>query len=241
MTEVRSTPSADAAATPRWRRITRSPWAHLLAAIIVVALFQSFVLKLYQVPSESMEQTLQVGDRMLVNRLAYVAGEPSTHEIIVFNRPESWGENEPRSALREAAGWVGDLVGFGPSNKEALVKRVIGLPGQRVECCDAEGRVTVDGEPLDESYVSNDLPFEPGALDCDSTPVSQRCFDELTVPAASYLVLGDHRSNSSDSVIACRGGGAGDCARFVPESDVVGPVFTLVFPFDRAFRPLAGP
>lgn len=227
-------------AKARWRRIARSPWSHLVAAIIVLALVQSFVVKLYQVPSESMEPTLTAGDRILINRLAYLGSSPGIGDVIVFNRPDSWGENEPRDALRTVVGWVGDLVGFGPSNHEALVKRVIGVPGSHVECCDDQGRVTVDDAPLDEPYVHSDLAFEAGALDCDTVPASPRCFGPVVVPDDSYLVLGDNRARSSDSVAQCRGSDEDDCARYVPASQVVGKVLTVLFPFDRAFRPLAG-
>ena len=131
----------------------------------------------------------------------------------------------------------GDLTGIGPSNTAYTVKRVIGLPGQTVACCSADGRVTVDGTPLDEPYVYEDLPFTAGTLDCSSSPRSTRCFPEITVPEDNLLVLGDHRSESADSVIGCRGATEGpECARFVPLDRVVGPVVLRFWPLDRRRR-----
>ena len=89
----------------------------------------------------------------------------------------------------------------------------------------------VDGQPLDEPYVYEDLPFTPGTLDCSSSPRSPRCFPEITVPRENLIVLGDHRSESADSVIGCRGATDGpECARFVPKDRVVGPVVLRFWP-----------
>ena len=139
----------------------------------------------------------------------------------------------PEGAVENAVRTFGDLTGIGRSHEQALVKRVVGTAGQTVECCTAEGAVTVDGEPLDEPYIHNDLPFIRDELDCESEVMSARCFGPVTVPEDSMLVLGDHRSNSADSVIACRGipaDQAGDCARFVTREDIVGEVFVTVWP-----------
>ena len=91
--------------------------------------------------------------------------------------------------------------------------------------------MTVDDQPLEEPYVFEDLPFTAGALDCSSSPRSMRCFPEITVPRDNLLVMGDHRSQSADSVIGCRGATDGpECARFVPEDRVVGPVVLRFWP-----------
>ena len=135
--------------------------------------------------------------------------------------------------MARALRWVGDLTGIGPSNTAYTVKRVIGLPGETVSCCSSDGRVTVDGTPLDEPYVYEDLPFTPGTMDCASTPRSTRCFPDIRVPEGNLLVLGDHRSQSADSVFGCRGARDGpECARFVPEERVVGPVVLRFWPLD---------
>ncbi|MFS0792850.1 signal peptidase I [Microbacterium sp. 1P10AE] len=228
--------SAPPATRPtRAQRIRRSPLTHLVLAIVVLALVQGFVIKPFEVPSESMSPTLEAGDRLLASRLAYAVSEPGIGDIAVFSRPDSWGPRPDRDALRTALGWVGDIVGFGPSNEDALVKRVIGGPGATVRCCSAQGQVEVDGKPVTEGYIVNDLPFTPGVNDCSSTPASARCFGPVRVPPDEYLVLGDNRANSADSVIACRGllSAGSDCARLVPRSNMIGKVVSIVWPLDR--------
>ncbi|MFP1601428.1 signal peptidase I [Microbacterium sp. 2216-1] len=222
----------------RWRRVTGSAWFHLALACVVVGALLSFVAKPYWVPSGSMEQTLLVGDRVLVNRLAYVGdAHPSTGEIIVFDADETWGaeahldEGPVKSALR----WLGEVSGFGPSGPHTLVKRVIAGPGQTVACCTAEGAVIVDGEPLDEPYVFDDLDFEPGVLDCTTTPASPRCLPEVTVPEGRYLVLGDHRSLSADSAQHCRRDADNDsgCWLWARDEDIVGRASAILWPASR--------
>lgn len=224
----------------RWQRVRRSPILHLVAALLALALLQAFVVKPFQVPSESMSPTLEAGDRILADRITLIASDPRPGDVVVFSRPEAWETDAAApSPLRRAAGWVGDLVGFGPSNLDALVKRVIGEPGTTVQCCTADGRIEVDGTTLDEDYVRNDLAFAPGQLDCDSVPASSRCFGPVTVPDGSLLVMGDNRASSSDSVVKCRGTTSTDgCARFVPRDQVIGTVFAIVWPLDRLSSPL---
>lgn len=225
-----------AAAEPKHARLPG--WLAVLlnvaVAIIVVALVQAFWVKVYSVPSGSMENTLEIGDRMLVNRTAYPDGRAEQQDVVVFNANEDWAQPMPEDGPLEAVvRGFGDLTGIGRSHEQALVKRVIGEAGQTVSCCTSAGQVVVDGSPQDEPYVYEDLPFVPGRLDCESDVVSSRCFGPVTVPADSMLVMGDHRSNSADSVIACRGtvGEQTDgCARFVRRDDIVGKVFTTVWP-----------
>jgi len=221
---------------PVWRRVVGSTWFHFAAAIIVTGLVLSFVAKPYWVPSGSMETTLQPGDRVLVNRLAYVAASPGAGDILVFDAGPTWDivPAAPSDPIRGVLRWLGEVTGFGPSSQHTLIKRVIGIPGQTVECCTDDGQLTVDGEPLDEPYITNDLPFEAGALDCNTSPRSLRCFDAVEVPDDSYMMLGDNRSNSSDSAFACRGDNpADDCWRWATAPDVVGKAVVLFWPVTR--------
>lgn len=210
--------------------------------MLVIALVQGLFVKVYQVPSASMEQTLQVGDRLLVNRLAYTDHGPAVGDVVVFERPEGWSEAAPeRSPLRTMVGWFGDIFGFGPSNSDALVKRVVGGGGQTISCCDAEGHLLRDGQPVDEPFLGSDLPFVPGATDCTTTPRSPRCFPAIAVPQGYYLMLGDNRANSSDGISHCRGADpdvAPGCARLVPRDHIVGEVFYVILPFSRWGTPL---
>ena len=243
-----STAAADGHRTPgqeageeRPRRRRQMPFLlsvlfNVIVALAVVSLVQAFLVKVYSVPSGSMEQTLNVGDRMLVNRLAYAGGgSPALQDVVVFNGDEAWAEPvEDATALQAVTRTFGDITGIGASHDHALVKRVIGVGGQVVECCTDGGQVTVDGQPLEEPYIHQDLPYAKDELDCSTEPRSPRCFGPLTVPEGKVLVMGDHRSNSADSVIGCRGIEADlageDCARFVDEQDVVGEVFVTIWP-----------
>jgi signal peptidase I len=211
---------------------------HLLAAFVVLALVQTFLVRLYSVPSGSMESTLEPGDRILVNRLAYLGETPRTTDVVVFNASDAWpSESAPASSnpIVFAIKWLGGVVGIGPSNDHTLVKRIIAGPGQTVSCCDAEGRVLVDGVALDEPYVLSDFPFVLGTADCESDEPSLRCFGEYTVPDGEYFVLGDHRNGSNDSIGGCRGQPATTdaCVKLVRGDDIVGRVFQIVLPFGR--------
>ena len=214
----------------------------MLIALVAVSLVQGFLVKAYRIPSGSMEPTLQGsaggGDRILVNRLAYTGSGPGGGDIVVFTRPESWASETGVPRGGGFAGVVrsfGDLTGIGPSNERFLVKRVVATGGQTLSCCGADGKLRVDGQPLDERYVLEDLPFAAGSLDCRSSPRSLRCVPSFTVPEGELVVLGDNRSNSVDSAIACRSGAdvAGDCVRTIPASAVVGQVAGRFWPLDR--------
>lgn len=231
----------DARVSPAPRRARREPaaWllmaAYLMLGLLVVSVLQGTrVVRVYNVPSRSMQQTLGVGDRILISGLPYLTRGPARGDVVVFSHGESWDdETLPPSAnpVVTVARLFGDLTGIGLSSRVHTVKRVIGLPGDTVACCDAAGRVTVNGAPLDEPYRYRDLPFAPGTLDCTTTPRSSRCFLPVRVPEGRLLVMGDHRSNSADSVVACRGAGAtADCARLVDERRVVGRVFAKAWP-----------
>ena len=218
------------------RRITGSPIFHLVLAFIVMSLVLSFVAKPYVVPSGSMENTLQVGDRVIANRLAYVGADPQQGDIVVFDADESWGmASAEEGPLKSALRWVGEVSGFGPSGRHTLVKRIIATPGQTVSCCSDDGRLLVDGKPIDEPYVFEELAFMPSALDCDSAPASARCLPEVVVPEGSYLVLGDHRGNSADGAYPCRAPGAEapGCYRWAHRDDIVGRASVIAWPISR--------
>lgn len=223
----------------KWKMIRSSPWFHLAAALLLVAVVHGFVVKPYSVPSGSMEQTLNVGDRIYVNKLPIPDTEVKRGDVVVFNASETWEKPVERGALRQFAGTVGDFFGFGPSNHKALVKRVIGTPGDVVSCCTADGALSVNGEALDEPYIFEDIPFQPGTIDCATQTISARCFRPIELGEDQYLMLGDHRSNSSDSVTACRGkSGSPDpqepaCAKIVLEEDLVGKVVFRIWPLSE--------
>lgn len=214
-------------------RKQRPLWVEVLARLLIgfgaLALLTSFVAHLYVIPSGSMEPTLVPGDRGLARIAGVDADDLERGSVIIFRHGATWDSEritEPDRAM-DLLRYAGDVVGVGPSHHDYTVKRVVGLPGETVSCCDGRGRLLVDDEPLEEPYVVTDLPFaeESGCSRAGTGAPSIRCFPEVTVPEGSYLVLGDNRANSSDSVALCRGLTDRPCeARFVRADQVVGTV-----------------
>ena len=166
-----------------------------------------------------MEHTLEVGDRVLVNKLVYRTRDVHRGEVIVFNGLDSWTPEVQVSSsgnpLQRGVRWFTGLIGFGRLGEKDFIKRVIGVSGDTVQCCDAQGRVTVNGVPLDEPYLfaDNHEPFGP-----------------VTVPKGRLWVMGDHRSQSSDSRAHLGSPGGGT----IPEDKVIGRAFVIVWPTHRA-------
>lgn len=194
-----------------------------IGTIVVVALVLSFLIKTflfraYFIPSGSMENTLQVDDRIFVNLLVPEPFPLQRGDVVVFQDTKNWlGPVDPGT---QSENWMQDalvFVGLMPDNSEQhLVKRVIGLPGDRVACCSADGSVTVNGEPLDEPYLY------PGASPSDID-------FEVVVPEGSIWVMGDHRDASADSRLHMEGDGAG----FVDLKDVEGRAAVVAWPLDH--------
>lgn len=211
-----------------------SPWTHLVLAIIVVVALQAFVVKLYQVPSASMEQTYLPGDRILVDRTGLISDSFSAGDTIVFVSP-SWDAPRDDGFFATTIRRIGDFVGFGPSTNSARLKRIVAGPGQSVSCCDSSGQILVDGASVYEPYVWNNFPFTSETLDCSTQPRSTRCFNEFNVPAGQYVVLGDNRANSADSVSECRDEAVdvNACVRTVGSSEIIGNPVVRLWPLGR--------
>ena len=187
----------------------------VVAAAVLTLLVKAFVVQVYRIPSGSMENTLQVGDRVLVNKVVYHVRGIARGDIIVFSGQDSWGPDAPPPSSDPVVRIFDDVLsGIGLQNNQTYyIKRVIGLPGDHVACC-TDGKVTVNGVPLSEgSYVY------PG------NPPSSVKFSEV-VPSGHLWVMGDHRSDSEDSRYNTRdpGGGA------IPENQVVGRAFLIIWP-----------
>ena len=121
------------------------------------------------------------------------------------------------------------MVGLVAPDENDLVKRVIAVGGQTVECCDAQGRVMVNGVAIDEPYIQFDFPFEPGVLDCTTVPSSGRCFGPVTVPEGRLWMMGDNRSNSADSRVHVGDENQGT----IPVDNVVGKARLIILPPSR--------
>jgi signal peptidase I len=195
----------------------------LVIALAVSALVKTFFVQMFFVPSGSMRPLFVNDDRILVEKMSYWDGAAERGDVVVFSDPGGeWLGPSGDIPLNSAQNAL-SKVGLYPSGGH-LVKRVIGVGGDRVKCCDKKGRVTVNGVPLDEGdYV------------LESFGPSNRRFD-VEVPEGRLWVMGDNRSNSEDSRFhqELEGGGT------IPESAVVGKVWAVVWPLSR-FSTLEGP
>ncbi len=251
------------AAVQRWREKSgrrrrpaqKRPWwveipVLLVTAFILTFLIQTFLFKVYYVPSGSMEQTLHGvesgGDRILVNKVIYDFSDPEPGDVVVFKGPPTWAEEAnipgPTSWLGKLGQAVGSVIGIAPPNEKDYVKRVIAIGGQTVKCCDAGGNVTVDGVSLDEPYIYEPIPFEPGESDCSDAHlaessrlhVSERCFGPVQVPSGQVWVMGDHRLRSADSSYHCQhAGDPASCQGPIPVDDVIGKAIFIIMPISR--------
>lgn len=200
----------------------------LVGAIIVSSLLRAFVGQMFIIPSQSMENTLLIGDRVVVQKLT----DFKRGDVVVFQDPGNWLSDEPTgevTPLDRVLEFVGVPTASTPGH---LIKRVIGLPGDTVICCDNQDRITVNGQALDErSYLYTD----PGGT--QNKPSELRF--EVVVPKGRIFVMGDHRDLSADSrchlndVSVSQGRGQ---VAFPPLDLVVGPAFAVVSPLNRAGR-----
>jgi signal peptidase I len=226
-------------------------WLELIILVVIAValtfLIQTFVARVFSIPSESMEQTLNgctgcVGDRILVDKLTYDFSDPSPGDVIVFKGPPGWDQNEyvAQSSSNPLVQWfreLGSSIGIGAPPEYDLVKRVIAVGGETVYCCDANNHVVINGKPIVEPYVY----FQPGMANQpvqaqmsnppanDNKVNQQAAFPTITIPQGYLLVMGDNRNNSDDSRYQNGGGQAG----LVPVGNVIGKARTIIWPPSR--------
>ncbi len=196
----------------------------VVGALIVSSLLRAFVGQMFTIPSGSMENTLMVNDRVVVQKIT----DFQRGQVVVFADPGQWLTDPP--APRSTARKVFEFIGVLPnSGQEYLIKRVVGIPGDTVICCDPTGRITVNGYPLDEtSYLYSDP-------DGGQVAPSDIQF-KVVVPAGRIFVMGDHRNNSADSRCHLddqRAGLPNGMNAFVPITKVVGPAIAISAPLSR--------
>ncbi|GAA4445042.1 signal peptidase I [Actinokineospora soli] len=195
-------------------------------ALVLTVLIQTFLARVFVIPSESMEQTLHgcpgcTGDRVLVDKVTYYFRDPAPGDVVVFERPDTWdhfgGANRSGNPVVAFFQDFGAQFGLAAPSEDDVVKRVIAVGGQTVQCCDPRNRVVVDGEPLDEPYVY--MPDQG----------QQAQFAPITVPQGMLFVMGDNRNNSRDS----RAQGGGGLNGMVPIDKVVGKARAIILPPSR--------
>lgn len=198
-------------------------WLKEIATVVVIAVVLSFLIKTFLfraffIPSESMVNTLDIDDRIFVNLLVPEPFSLSRGDVVVFRDTKGWLPAAPEKTDGPFT-WVQDgltFVGLLPDNSEQhLVKRVIGLPGDHVVCCDAGGKLTINGTAIDESYVN-------------TAEVPQvRNFD-VTVPEGKVWVMGDNRNHSADSRAHMDSDGG-----FIDVADLEGKAAVIAWPLSR--------
>lgn len=208
--------AAKRASRRRKRSLLREIPMIVVVALVITLMLQTFLVQVFSIPSGSMETTIAVGDRVVVNKLSpWFGAKPQRGDVVVFNDPDNWLKDDPVPTSGPVLGAVKSVftfVGLLPSDRD-LIKRVIGVPGDTVACCDSKGRLLLNGKPLDEPYVFA------------GNPPSRITF-KVTVPPGKLWVMGDHRDVSADSRYHMGDATGG----FVPEKDVVGKAVAVIWP-----------
>lgn len=190
------------------------------SALVLSLIVKTFLAQAFYIPSASMQDTLIEGDRVVVSKLTPGFIDVERGDVVVFKDPGGWLDPGARPRAGSNSEVLNELlryVGLLPQDAGShLIKRVIGLPGDRIACCDGEGRVTVNGAPLDEVYL------KPGSLP------SEVGFD-VEVASGRLWLMGDNRQNSQDSRAHLGDPGGGT----VPLEDVVGKAFVVMWPAGR--------
>ncbi|MFJ1755750.1 signal peptidase I [Kitasatospora sp. NPDC088134] len=212
--------SAPAVRAPKQRSFWKELPILIGIALVLALVIKTFFVQAFSIPSGSMENTLQVGDRVLVDKLTpWFGSEPERGEVVVFKDPGGWLNDEPTqrsdNSFMRGVQDVFSFIGLMPSsNEKDLIKRVIAVGGDTVEC-QGSGPVKVNGVALDEPYIF------PG-----NTPCGEKPFGPLKVPDGRIWVMGDHRGNSLDSRYHMDQPGGGT----VPNGNVVGRAFVVAWP-----------
>jgi signal peptidase I len=197
----------------RKRRLSARQELPLLVgvALVLALLVKTFLVQAFVIPSASMEPTVMTHDRILANKLVYAVRDPHRGEVVVFSRTGKWPVKEAPAptGILGALGAPLRWVGLAPSGTD-FIKRVIGLPGDTVSCCDATDHILVNGQPLTEPYAVGSNTLSSRALG----------FTSVTVPPGQLFVMGDNRGDSLDSRYY----------GLVPISSVIGRAVVVMYP-----------
>ncbi len=224
------------------KKVGRPFWQELPFLVVIAAVIAAVIVHLigrpYVIPSESMETTLHgcagcTRDRIFVEKLSYYFRDTRPGDVVVFVGPtDSWNKNHAsRRSSNPVVRPVEDFFSFFglvPPDENDLVKRVVAVGGQTVECCDPQGRIIVDGKALDEPYARYDIPYQPG-LAYKASYGAGREFGPVRVPEGYLWVMGDNRNHSADS----RAHTSDEFGGTVPVSDVRGRAVFKIWPPSR--------
>lgn len=209
----------------------------VVLTFVVIVILQTFVGRVYMIPSQSMEPTLHgcegcTGDRIFVDKISYRFTDPEPGDVVVFKGTDSWNsgfvsqrsENDLVRGLQN----LGSYVGLVAPDENDLVKRIVATGGQTVSCEAGDPAVMVDGQPIDQSYT-----LQPAAFPVDPARGSEACggnyFGPVEVPEGHYFMMGDNRTNSADS----RAHLGGPLQGTIPEENIRGKVQAVIYPFNR--------
>ena len=219
-----------------------TPWYIEIPVVVVLTLalifvLQTFVGRMYMIPSGSMEPTLHgcegcTGDRILVEKVSYYFTDPEPGDVVVFKGTDSWNvgfttQRSDNSVIRGLQN-LGSYVGLVAPDENDLVKRIIATGGQTVSCQAGDPGIMVDGKEVDDSYT-----LQPAQFPIDETSGSTECggnyFGPITVPDGNYFMMGDNRTNSMDSRYHLGDQYQGT----IPEENIKGKVQAIILPFSR--------
>jgi signal peptidase I len=225
--ESRSSHSQKKKHLPLWQETILLLGIALLLAVVIKALF----VQAFYIPSESMEPGLVKNDRILVQKMSYwFGGEPQRGDVVVFKDPGGWLTSVESAGPTNPIAKLMAKIGLYPEGGH-LVKRVIGVEGDVVSCCDKQGRIQVNGQPLDEdefARADSESCYGPMTGSCD--------WETAPVPDGHIFVMGDNRKHSADSTVHMCRTSETDCVpgdEFIPVDLVVGKVFVLLWPADH--------
>lgn len=239
MTESEKT---DAGSTAAGAEKKAAPWyieipVVIVVTLLVIFLIQTFVGRVYMIPSQSMEPTLHgcegcTGDRIVVDKISYRFSDPEPGDVVVFKGTDSWNsgfvsQRSDNDVVRTLQN-LGSYVGLVAPDENDLVKRIVATGGQTVSCQAGDPAVMVDGAPIDQSYT-----LQPAAYPVDPAIGSEACggayFGPVQVPDGHYFLMGDNRTNSADS----RAHIGDEHQGTIPEDHIRGKVQAIIFPFNR--------